>query len=231
VYTPADHIIGRGGQYKIDLNHDGHTDYVIIEHPGIIDFKSYQRLFVKVAEGNRVLCSTKFCISTYIYAAALGQGFQIGPNEPGNGWLAHSGPMAIEEMSKRGSVFYTWPWVNVTNRYLGLRFQINGENHFGWARLTVKFHPGLPQDRTWEAHLTGFAYETVPGKAIKAGQTTEETGDATESTHPGLMVPSSVVGQPLSRPAQFASLGTLALGADGISAWRREESESDGRTL
>ena len=30
------------------------------------------------------------------------------------------------------------PWRNVTTRYLGLKFKINGKFHYGWARLSVK---------------------------------------------------------------------------------------------
>ena len=57
-------------------------------------------------------------------------------------------------------------WVNVKYRYLGLRFRIGATIHYGWARLNVKvagFHI--------TALLTGYAYETVPRKAIIAGKT------------------------------------------------------------
>jgi hypothetical protein len=138
--------------------------------------------------------------------------------------------MAFEALFKQGSVYYGEPWVNVSDRYLGLRFQINRETHYGWARLSVKFRGGSPMYRTWEAHLTGYAYETIAYKGIFAGQTIGQTGDATESTHPGPLTPSTFGRKPVSRPAQFAALGTLALGADGISLWRREDSESDGKS-
>jgi hypothetical protein len=62
------------------------------------------------------------------------------------------------------------PWFNggkgVKNRYLGLKFKIKGKFHFGWARLTVK-----TTKNDFTATLTGYAYETIPGKAIIAGQT------------------------------------------------------------
>jgi hypothetical protein len=231
VYTPANQTVGRQGHYKLDLNHDGITDYVLVEQVGnIASFESYQRLSIRPAKGNQVNCVSTFCISTFIYAAALGLGSQIGPDVHRHGWLTRSGPMAFEELTKIGSVFYSWAWVNVSDRYLGLRFQINGETHFGWARLNVKFHGGLPKDRTWEAHLTGYAYETIADKGIRAGQTTDDAGDAAESTYPGPLLPSSFARKPVSRPAQFAALGTLALGADGIALWRREEPESDGES-
>ena len=57
-------------------------------------------------------------------------------------------------------------WLDVTNRYLGFKFQLNGQSHYGWARLSVtagKFGPVVT--------LTGYAYETIAGHAIYAGQT------------------------------------------------------------
>ncbi len=54
------------------------------------------------------------------------------------------------------------PWLNVKNRYLGLKFIIKGKDHFGWARLTTTGRIAL---------LTGYAYETIPNKPIIAGKT------------------------------------------------------------
>jgi hypothetical protein len=220
VYTPANQIIGRQGSYSLDLNHDGIIDYIIAEHAGADgSFGTFQQLSVKAARSNHVLCSTTFCISTFIYAAALGEGFQIGPNEPRNGWLAHSGPMAFEDFFlKTGGVYYAWAWVNVNDRYLGLRFEINGKIHYGWARLSVKFHDGLPKNRAWEAHLTGYAYETIPGKAIVAGHTSGTASDGEDQSRSFQTPPPEAL--------QFAALGKLALGANGLELWRSDQTES-----
>jgi hypothetical protein len=96
-------------------------------------------------------------------------------------------------------------WLNVT-RYLGLKFVIAGQTHYGWARLTVS-----AQRFMVTATLTGYAYETTPGKAIIAGATTGSVdGDSS--------APASTPG---SEPA---TLGVLALGASRLSIWRRDES-------
>jgi hypothetical protein len=84
----------------------------------------------------------------------------------------------------------------VKNRYVGLRFKIKGKIHYGWARLSVQV-----QNHTVVGTLTGYAYETVAGKPIKAGQIKEED---------------DAVIQP-------ASLGHLARGASALSAWREKE--------
>jgi len=60
------------------------------------------------------------------------------------------------------------PWTNVKNRYLGLKFMVNGKPHFGWARANVSCNLS---DFKITAVLTGYAYETIPNKAIIAGKT------------------------------------------------------------
>lgn len=89
-----------------------------------------------------------------------------------------------------------------------MQFLINGEVHFGWARLTVladKKHEEVT------ATLTGYAYETIAGRPIKAGQTHGTAdGAAIESRADSPTAP---------------GLGLLALGSRGLAAWRREETE------
>jgi hypothetical protein len=108
-------------------------------------------------------------------------------------------------------------WANggkgVKNRYLGLKFQINGKTQFGWARLTVKWS-GPPFN--FAATLTGYAYETIAGKSIIAGKTKGPDNDST-----GDRVNPAVFRVPTPNPT---SLGLLAIGAPGLSIWRREDS-------
>jgi hypothetical protein len=97
-------------------------------------------------------------------------------------------------------------WLNVHGRYLGIRFQIKGKSHYGWARLN------LAESRSrFTVVLTGYAYETIPNKAIIAGKT-KGSEDVEESN----AIPTVPTPEP-------ATLGMLALGAPGLSVWRREE--------
>ena len=99
-------------------------------------------------------------------------------------------------------------WVNVRDRYLGLKFKINGKFHYDWARLNVKVLKGKFKIT---ATLTGYAYETIPGKAIIAGATKgPDDAETAASLH--------------SHTPEPAALGMLALGAPWLSIWRREES-------
>ena len=66
------------------------------------------------------------------------------------------------------------------------------------------------------AMLTGFAYETLAGKSIKAGQ---EKGVADEDFGSDVSLTS-----PISDTPEPVTLGALAMGSPGLSIWRREES-------
>jgi hypothetical protein len=107
--------------------------------------------------------------------------------------------------------YWFGPWFNggkgVKNRYLGLKFKVKGQFHFGWARITV-----TTTRNRFTATLTGYAYETIPGKAIVAGHT-KGPDDIVER-------PDAALTAPTAKPI---TLGMLALGAQGV-LWRRKES-------
>jgi uncharacterized repeat protein (TIGR03803 family) len=82
----------------------------------------------------------------------------------------------------------------------GLKFKIKGRFHFGWARLTVTTTKNeFTETRLlFTATLTGYAYETIPGKGIVAGKAKG---------------PDVITVDP-------ASLGHLAAVASALPAWR-----------
>jgi hypothetical protein len=92
----------------------------------------------------------------------------------------------------------------ITNRYLGLRFTISGQVHYGWIRFSVK---GNFLQRTLT--VTGYAYETQPDTAIT-------TGNMGPSAKPSSLSPSQ-------NPGAGPSLGLLSLGSVGLPAWRPAE--------
>ena len=56
------------------------------------------------------------------------------------------------------------PWLGRLG-YLGLSFQVNGQTYYGWALLKCA-------GKSIVTTLLGYAYETIPGRAILAGETT-----------------------------------------------------------
>ena len=92
------------------------------------------------------------------------------------------------------------PWLNVSDRYVGFAFFISGKEHFGWARMSVtKF---LFNNT---ARILGYAYETIPGKPIIAG----DEGNSTEVTE--------------RVNEDSTTLGALAAGARARDISRRKE--------
>jgi len=221
VYTPANVRIGMNQRYALDLNHDGITDFTIDEshrsddpcHRGHRFFGRVMDLLDAVpfgggVEGNRL-------------ADALTKGMSIGPSR---GFYGRPATMARHtygftyNRTNRGC----WKvnrsggdWVNVTDRYLGLKFINLGKTHYGWARLSVQIVNG----NGIEATLTGYAYENIAGKSIKAGQTKGRMDDFTSNDSD----PGASVTNPIPHTPQPASLGVLALGARGVPLRRREE--------
>ncbi len=87
----------------------------------------------------------------YARAMPLARGAEIGPS----GVFAHSG-LVEETASSRGDVYSRGSWGgNPKNKYVGVRFQLNGQTHFGWIRLTVTSNVKLKKP-TLEATITGW---------------------------------------------------------------------------
>jgi hypothetical protein len=211
IYTPAHVVIGR--TFPLDLNHDGIIDFWIVDGFNESHAKhglsvcqvmsSYHGPFCRNSPTNAIRAVESVDSE---FAAALRPGAKIQRGDRFAYVLRMGG---LEAFDKTTHVWYG-PWVNggngVKNRYLGLKFKIKGRYHFGWARLTV-----TTTSDDFRAVLTGYAYETIPGKSIKAGQTKG---------------PDDIVEGPDAAPtAEPATLGRLALGAQGPALWRRRESE------
>jgi len=163
VYTKTHQVIGLHHPYKLDLNQDGTTDFLIQEtQAGSMGFK-VNDLAVRERMGNAV---EGYANSSRRYASALKRGAPIGGRQRFVSGGRFGQQMA--EVQQSDTVFYKYygPWTNVTNGYLGLKFKIDGKTHYGWARLSV-VHQGFKLTGT----LTGYAYETIANKAIVAGKT------------------------------------------------------------
>jgi len=204
VYTPANvQIIGN---VYLDLNHDGIHDFRFstthhsgteAAHAGTFVETSAARLRVyPVGPRNQIWGHSS-------YASALKPEVRVGPKFRQGGFSM----VGVAGISGRLSVYYG-PWQGtksnrtVKNRYVGLKFLIKGQVHYGWARLTVTVKYPL------SAILTGYAYETIANKAITTGKTKgPDVEDPDERIEP-----TADQGRHPEVP-QSASLGMLALGA------------------
>ncbi|MGD0986963.1 MAG: hypothetical protein ABR874_04075 [Candidatus Sulfotelmatobacter sp.] len=191
VFTPAHGNIPIDKYISVDLNHDGTPDFRFFLYT--FAYHSF-RGSVNVRGGGGVIAAAGG------YAAPLPAGASIGPDQQFfKGTLRMAQSHGKDIYSSIYSRTEKGPWANVQNRYLGVTFQMDGATHYGWIRLTV----GSAR-RPLTATITGYAYETVAGQGIQAGQTAE-----------------SVVALPAPEP-KAQSLGSLASGSLGLQLWRRE---------
>jgi hypothetical protein len=176
VYTPTHQGMLPRLPLYIDLNHDGIRDFALRSsyYIGSSSFKAALNASsadhgVKNAIAGRRMGSGYFLS----VASALAAGDHIGPRRQ---FPVHRPVLAQELFSKGRSSQYSdsGPWAGkgkgVTNRYLGLKFVVDGKVHYGWARISVS----IAHHREYNdvnATLTGYAYETTPNKAILAGDT------------------------------------------------------------
>jgi hypothetical protein len=165
VYTSANISIPlNGGLVQIDLNKDGVNDFALSNY-------SYQThglgdLFLKVVEdqsSNEIVDANS---KGHVCGAALPKGAKVGPKsrfhqDPTKGLYMRFVGLGGSQSS--GTRFGPWFGLN-GQRYLGLKFVVNGKTHYGWARVKV-------MSGSVSTTLTGYAYETIPGKPIFAGQT------------------------------------------------------------
>jgi hypothetical protein len=205
VYTPANVQIV--GNVYLDLNHDGIHDFRF----STVHF-SYT---VAAAAPNHHTFGTRSIAELRVYpvgtrnqiwghssyASALKPGVRVGPKFSPGGFSM----VQVAGISGGLSVYYG-PWQGtksnrtVKNRYVGLKFLIKGQVHYGWARLTVTAKYPI------SATLTGYAYETVPNKGIVTGKTKDSIADGIEPAAD--TTARSLYLQPMS-------LGVLARGAAG----------------
>jgi hypothetical protein len=202
VYTPADVVISATTlpMYSLDVNGDGITDFFLTarSRQSIDQSGGTSEIVAKPALSNGV-------VGYLGNASALAVGRPIGSGRKFAGlFMASLFTFIGTEFRFRGK------WANVVNRYLGLKFQIGGQTHYGWARLTVG-------GTRLTATLTGYAYETNANTPIIAGKT---SGTDKASLAPAGGGSSGTDAPPLT-------LGSLALGAPALFPWRRSETATE----
>lgn len=216
VYTPTHRVIANGASYFLDFNRDGTTDLNIRNTAGQYctpdsSCHPIESLAVLPSRSNKVVYN--------IYGAvAMKAGMKIGPKA-----AFHRG---AERMVWSFGSSAIGSWINVKNRYLGVKFKIKGKIHYGWVRLSVQVQPPMKITAT----LTGYAYETVVNKPIVAGRTKDAGADTlanTESSSPSDTGSSAFMTVPETL-RQAATLGMLALGAPGMPLWRRRNPSHPG---
>lgn len=203
-----------GTQYlvPVSLNNNGITDFSFSLY-SFAYHSAFRILTVYPREGGAVVAKVETTGERPL-ALELARGAKIGPSAG----FSSDNNTEIEDSHanfgyRSGKSYYSKTFAgnwgnNSKNSYLGVKFLINGQTHYGWIRLTVT----TATKGAMSATITAYAYETVTNKVIKAGTVTSAAASA------------GAQAEVRSTKAGNASLGMLAVGAEGLPMWRREQS-------
>ena len=214
VITKKNIPLNTGGPVSIDLNKDGLADFQF----SITGYRTTRSSHLHTKETVKPLTHGGLVGGPWNghpgpYASALLRGAKIGSS-------AHfvGGKVVIQRNSEydsgAGISYGNWPFTyggsdGTEVRFLGVKFQIKGQTHYGWIRLAVgvgrKAVPGA---------VLGYAYETIANKRISAGNTSTSSNNARSNDAQSV--------EEMKKPGH-PSLGMLALGAGGLAIWRRDE--------
>jgi len=213
VYTPTHEAVKIRGTLALDLNGDGMTDFTfrnnlsscgsqpparLATQPPECSQHAFADLSIHPAGTNAVVAGNP--INSRVWDSALPMGKIVGSQAK----FSKYGSMEFCATNNGRSTYITGPWANVKNLFVGLQFSIDGQTHYGWARLSVTVKNIPRQVCATAAVLTGYAYETEPGKPILTGKTSGK--DEVSGTAPA-----------------GATLGILATGSARLDAWRRKD--------
>jgi hypothetical protein len=214
VYTPANiPFVGHAREnyppVKIDLNGDGITDVTISAAGSGYSLGSEGISYYQGAAGWGAAAGAGGV------EAPLAQGREIGPARN----FVDGGPLLDSQHRYRHHKSWNRcrgpfqaPYRSPLTAYLGLKFQISGETHYGWVSLTTECGDGTGYVT---GTVDGYAYNTVADMPIRAGQTSDVT---TDSKSPDSETSDSVTSKTDAAPA---TLGALSLGSQGLTLWRR----------
>jgi hypothetical protein len=206
VYTPAHKEIGRTGVI-IDFNHDGIADFEIASRNFFADGGG---MVVYSHQSNRAFGSSRG-----EFASMLPLGYTVGPNSAhfklGVASSAYPTPKKFLfycQASSGGGVCIG-PWYQTggaSGSYVGVKFLIDGQVHYGWARLKLEV---TGKHFQVAVYLTGYAYETIANKPIVTGKTSGTVESGAKESEPSANA---------VRPS--ATLGMLSAGAAALPLWR-----------
>ena len=109
----------------------------------------------------------------YAKASALPRGAKIGPSADFSNYAVL---IEATETGNTGRYSRGYWGENLKDHYLGVRFILNGETHYGWIRVTATIDLQR-QAPFMRAKITAYAYETVANKPIKAGTAAMPTAE------------------------------------------------------
>ena len=161
--------------HDINPDFDGSSDYFLNLNPvdgitpggiadGIDDFRIFESgsypffgsIKIELFNNNSVIASSS--LFTYPFALNSGNIISIGNSN----WNNQQFQTLAYASSIAGCLYGNW--CNETDKFIGLKFDISGNTHYGWVQLDVN-----ASTLTWS--VKGYAFNSTPNQLIEAGQT------------------------------------------------------------
>jgi hypothetical protein len=220
IYTPSNTpMVINGANHglgltQLDLNNDGTPDFAFGLSSTIrftsIGYTSRFKFLLRLAPdqaGNQVVQGQQAGT-----AAAVAAGRKIGPQQKfgANGYLVHQ----VYNISSKSKDLSSGSWRTVEFAYVGLKIMIDGQVHYGWARIKFPYPYGYDYPSIY-----GYAYESIPNQPIIAGQTSGTYEASAAQQSPAVESTEQKTAAAAGTPA---TLGMLAAGKQGLNLWRSQ---------
>lgn len=168
VYTQVNASIPLNSYYNVDLNRDGFLDLTFRSAflQAYCESGDDYLWFLDVIPANTAGVMTTTSPGGAL-ALALPAGVVVGPDDN-----FYSGTAIMAELfwgaCTRGS---EGQWLNVPDRYLGLRFSDSQKGtHYGWVKISSAAYVDESGHLQVSTFVSGFAYEAIAGQPILTGQ-------------------------------------------------------------
>jgi len=184
-YSGIQNIVVTGpGSYDLDLNADLITDFTLSAQIG----DDFGKVSVTPSADNSVATDGSFKVTAFQPSDQI--------NLAAGNWKRHSAfnmvSVRYNKSSSKSTTVGNWD-PDGTPAYLGLRFVISGNTHYGWAQVATNVSSASSRFQ-----LIDWAYEIRPDTGIHVGDTVGEVPEP-------------------------STLSLFALGAAGLLAWRRRK--------
>lgn len=166
--NPDSTFSNNGDVFNLDLNHDGTVDFQInlSQNSGGGSSWFFSTNDVRINPQG----SSNSMVITSNYAAALSSGAAIGSaNSFTTSNLMASKWVSTSYYSTGSGSYYTWTsyssygnWLGAQDKFLGLKFKIGANTHYGWARLDVSSNAD-------QFTIKDYAYNATANTSINAG--------------------------------------------------------------
>lgn len=168
IYTDIDDVTINIGEFTVlDIDGNGTIDYYFEVIENSAGNWSFARLFGYLPTYSYGNASNQFIgyAGAFLpYGSALNEGSAI---DSGAGFYGYAGYGNVGFLASIYSGVTYGQFANQTDKYLGIRFDIDGSAHYGWIRMDATVGPV-------SLTIKDFAYREGADEGIEAGQTENE---------------------------------------------------------